>query len=141
METFLYDTAEHFFLGQAQGLGTRFLGSRFQLDDGTNPNYRGPYYDVYEVMDAVRLGAPVRLQPKLYYVNSDTLLLERVRYQSNHDSSRPNVEIQMGLWRRGDGQSVPWRVVRLENDQPVFTLTVVSATIGPWQSDGLFRTP
>jgi hypothetical protein len=131
VETLFYDSAEHFFLGQAQGLATRFLGGRFRLDDGRAPDYRGSYYDVYEVSDPIELGAPGRLQPKLYYVNSDTLLLERVRYQSNRDSSGPDVEIQIGPWQRGDGQSAPGRIVRLENGQAVFTLTVTSATIGP----------
>lgn len=133
VETFFYDTAEHFFLVQARGLPTRFLGPRFRLDDGRDANYRGPYYDIYEVIDAVRWGAQVRMQPKLYYLNSDTLFLERVRYQSNRDSARTEVEVQLGNWRRGDGQAVPGHIVRLENGQAVFTVTVASATIGPRQ--------
>jgi len=131
VETLFYDLPEHFFLGQAHGLATRFLGSRFRLDDGRAPYYTGTYYDVYEVTDAIQLGGPVRLQPKFYYLSSDTLLLERVRYQSNRGSSGPDVEVQIGLWQRGDGQSVPGRIVRLENGKAVFTLTVTSAIIGP----------
>jgi hypothetical protein len=141
VETFLYDTAEHFFLGQSEGLGTRFLGPRFRLDDGTTADYRDGYYDVYEVIDAVRLGSQVRMQPKLYYVNSETLLLEWAAYQSNRDSSGTKVAVQFGNWRRGDGQSVPGRIVRLENGQAVFTVTVTSAITGPRQNDGLFGAP
>jgi hypothetical protein len=93
IEMLIYDSADHFFLGQTQGLATRALGSRFRLDDGTDANYAGPFYDVYQVMDHVGTGSEVRQQPKLFYFNSDTQLLERVRYQIQRDGAAVKVEI------------------------------------------------
>src|SRR5882724_4947887 len=46
LETLVNDTAEHFFLSHARSVPGRFYGSRFRTDDGTNPNYKGPYYDI-----------------------------------------------------------------------------------------------
>lgn len=133
VETLYYDTADHFFLSQSQGFTTRFLGDRFQLDDLRNKNYAGPYYDIYQVIDPMYLGAKVLVQPKLYYLNSDTLLLERVRYRSNRYSTPKDVEIRLENWQRGEGQAVPCRTVRWENGQVLFTLTVTSALIEPRQ--------
>jgi len=131
VETFFYQTAEHFFLGQAHGLPTRFLGSRFRLDDGQGKNYSGPYYDIYQVIDPVSLDGQLRMEPKLYYLNSDTLLLERVRYQSNRDSTRKDAEVQLDRWQRINNQSIPGRIVLTENGQVLFTVTIDSAVIGP----------
>ena len=32
-----------------RGAATSFLGSNFRLDDGSTPNYTGPFYDISEV--------------------------------------------------------------------------------------------
>jgi len=78
--TLVYGTAEHFFTTQINGQATRFLGSRFRIDDGSSAEYENPYYDVYKVADQVSTSVDRRAQRKLYYFNSETLLLERVRY-------------------------------------------------------------
>jgi hypothetical protein len=139
VEGLFYDSAEHFFVGQMQGLATRFLGSRFRPYDAQGSSYAGPYYDIYEVSDSVAIGA--RKQPKLYYFNSNTLLLERVRYQHNRDQSRTNVEIQIANWQTLQGQSAPAQIVRFENGQPVLIVTIASVLISAKQNDGLFVVP
>jgi len=52
--------------------------SHFRLDDGNDPNYSGPYYDVYQMLD--HTSAEGREQHKQYFFNTDTLLLDLVRY-------------------------------------------------------------
>src|SRR6266850_2203104 len=64
IETLAYDTAEHFFAGQTRGTAMRCLGQRFRADDGTTPNYSGPYYDLYEVSDQIKTAADARQQVK-----------------------------------------------------------------------------
>src|SRR5207249_1425769 len=56
VESFVFDGVEHFFLSQMQGQATRFIGSRYRLDDGSNKNYTGPFYDIYEVSDQITTG-------------------------------------------------------------------------------------
>src|SRR5829696_1091291 len=46
IETLVYGTAEHFFATQMQGRATRFLGSRFRINNGSSADYNGPYYEV-----------------------------------------------------------------------------------------------
>jgi hypothetical protein len=141
IETLIFDSADHFFLGQTQSLAIRALGTRFRLDDGADVNYAGPFYDIYQVMDHVGTGPDVRQQPKLFYFNSDTQLLERVRYQIQRDGVAVNVEIQITDWKQLNNQRVPSTIIRLENDKPVLTITIASAAIGPRLADGLFTNP
>src|SRR5258708_1031604 len=81
IESTVFDTAEHFFSEQTLGMATRFLGDHFRPDDGSQPNYRGPYYSVYQTAGQVKLTVPARQQSKLYWFNSDNQLLERGTYQ------------------------------------------------------------
>src|SRR5262245_11487530 len=107
VESLLFDFVDHFFATQMRGDATRFLGSRFRLDDGANPNYAGPLYELYQVTDRIAVEKEVREQQKFYFFNSDTLLLERVRYQIERDGEPVEVEALIGGWRKVDGQKIP----------------------------------
>lgn len=138
LETLINDSTEHFFAGQAQGLPTRFLGFRFRLDDGTDENYTGPFYDVYQVEDQVRVGGELRQQVKLYHFNSDTRLLERVRYQITRGGVPVDVEVVLSDWQMVQGEKVPMQITRVEAGTTAFTLRVESLSIAPRADDGLF---
>jgi hypothetical protein len=138
VESLLFDFVDHFFAAQMQGAATRFLGSRFRLDDGADPTYTGPYYEVYQVTDRIAVKQEVREQPKLYFFNSDTLLLERVRYQVERDGEPVEVEVLISDWRKVDGQQIPGAITRTENGAPVLALSITSAGVGAKQNDGLF---
>jgi hypothetical protein len=137
VETLAFDTAEHFFEGQSRGVGTRLLGTHFRDDDGTTVNYAGPFYDIYQVEESVGAGRVARRRLKLYYVNSDTLLVERVRYED--DRGGTNVRVRVDLeWQQVGGQRVPKRVTRTEDGSPVITLVVNAALVAQRTEDGLF---
>jgi hypothetical protein len=141
IETLVFDSVEGFFLGQMQGFATRDLGTRFRLDDGRTPNYRGPFYDIYQVSDRIGSGAARRVQHKLFYFNSDTLNLERVRYQIERNSRTVKVEVQLGGWQRANGQRLQSSITRLEDGAPVLTLAIASAVLSQRQNDGIFNRP
>jgi len=141
IETLVFDSVDHFFLGQMQGFATRDLGSRFRLDDGATANYTGPFYDIYQVADHVKIGDTDRNQFKLFYFNSDTKLFERVCYQISDESKTTDVEIHLGWLRKGDGQPLPVSIERLENKQSVLTLSIASAIAGPRLADRIFNAP
>jgi hypothetical protein len=130
IESLVYDTEEHFLLSQTQGAGTRVLGQRFRADDGTTPNYTGPYYDLYEVTDQVNSGSGPRIQRKTFYFDSTSLLLAKVRYQLLRDGATVDVETQISEWQKREGQQIARRILRLENNQPVLTLTINAVAIG-----------
>jgi len=138
IETLVYGAAEHFFTTQMQGQATRFLGARFRLDDGSSANYSGPYYDIYQVADQIKTSASEREQNKLYYFNSDTLLLERVAYEINRNGSVVKVEETTINWGQEQGQQVARRIERFENGVSVFVLTVQLAGFGHRLDDGIF---
>jgi len=137
VETLAYDSAEHFFAAQMQGNAMRFLGSRFRTDDGSTPDYDGPYFDIYKIADHIKTSEQERAA-KLYYFNSETLLLERVTYAINRGGSEINVETKLSDWRVVDGQQVARRIERLENGKSVFVLTIRSAGLGRRADDGIF---
>lgn len=138
IETLVYDAADHFFTTQMLGQATRFLGARFRMDDGSAAKYSGPYYDIYQVGEQVKASADGRQQAKHYYFNSDTLLLERVRYEINRNGTEVRVENLIGNWQKEQEQQVPHRIERLENGRSVFVLTVTSVALSPRVDDGIF---
>jgi len=141
LETLFYDGAERFFTSQMGEATSRHLGSNFRTDDGTTADYAGPFYDIYQLTDTLRTGSEVRRQSKLYLFNSQTKLLEYVRYTLMRDGQAVNVEVQMTDWRRVQGQQVPRRIKRLENGSSVFDLTITTVAHGPRLADEIFGTP
>lgn len=141
LETLAYDTPDRFFMGQMGETTPRFLGSHFRADDGSQSAYAGPYYDIYQVDDTVKADITARHQSKLYYFNSRTQLLERVRYRSIRNGVPVEVEVQLDDWRPLQNQRIPYHVIRLENGKPVFTVTIASASVGPRLDDGIFNAP
>jgi hypothetical protein len=138
VESLTYDSAEHFFNTQMQGNAMRFLGARFRTDDGSNPDYNGPYFDIYKIADRIDASGEERAA-KLYYFNSETLLLERVTYVINRNGSEINIETKLSNWRADGGQKVARRIERLENGKSVFVLNIQSAQFGSRAEDGIFQ--
>lgn len=138
IESLSYDSAEHFFSAQMQGTATRFLGSRFRKDDGSSPDYSGPYFEIYKIADQIKTSRQERAA-KLYYFNSDTLLLERVIYVINRNGAEINVETKLSDWRVEDGQKVARGIERLENGRSVFVLKIRSTQFGRRADDGTFQ--
>jgi hypothetical protein len=131
IETLVYDTAEHFFMGQMQRVATRGLGSRFRSDDGS-------FHDLYEVTDQVEVAPGGRTQRKLYYFNSDTQVLDRVRYQLTRNGMQTDVETRISDWQDLQGQRLPGRITRLENQRATATLAISSRALTPRLDDGIF---
>lgn len=138
VETLVYGTTEHFFATQMQGQATRFLGSRFRLDDGSSTGYNGPYYDVYKVAYQIRTGDESRERLKLYYFNSETLLLERVSYEIHRNGAAVKVEERISGWTKEQGQQVARRIERFENGSSVFVFIVRTAALSARVNDGVF---
>jgi hypothetical protein len=135
IEMLVFDTAEHFFTSHAGGAAMRHLGDRFRLDEDSADRHS---YNLYEVTGDVDTGARSRRQTKIYALDSDTLLLARVRYETERDGQTVRVEVRLGNWQRVQGQMVPLRVERRENDVMVFSLDITSVSVGPRQDDGTF---
>ncbi len=138
IETLVCDTAEHFFSMRMLGQPMRFLGSRFTIDNRLSADYTGPYYDIYQIGDLIKPSPDQRQQAKTYYFNSDTLLLERVRYKIKSGGSEVLVEVLISDWRKAQTDQIARRIERIENGKSVFVLTLGSVDLSTRLDDGIF---
>lgn len=137
LETLVYDSAERFFISQAEGMSILSHGARFRDLDAPAT----VFYDIYEVVDQVKRSQGSRLQRKLYYINSDTRFLEKVFYTIRRGGSPINVEVKLTDWQNVNGESVPGKIERYEDNQLVLSLVINGSGTGPSQSDGMFDHP
>ena len=138
VETLLNDSSDHFLVGQMTSAPTRFHGANYRMDNGKNPNYKGPWYDLYEVADQVFEPSGKARRIKQYCLNSQTLLLERVRYKLTRGGGQVRVEVLLTNWKQFQGQQYPTTIARTENGQPIFTVVITTAAAAPAATDGLF---
>lgn len=139
LEALVNDSPEHLFTGQAERLATRFLGRAFRFDDGKATNYRGPYYDVFAVVDTV-LGSK-EPQLRIYCINSRTYVLERVQQDTLRAGQKVRMETVLGGWQSFGTQQFPTSVTRSQDGQQILSLTVSSAATGPAVADGRLDAP
>jgi hypothetical protein len=139
LETLVYDSAEHLFVSQTQGAATRFLGSRFQLAS-VEGDRNTSVYDIIEVTETNKVRPNSDPQVRHYLFNSDSQVLELVKYQLMRNGTQVPVEIHLEGWHRIGAQLFPSRIVRLESGATVLTLTIATATITPRLDDGIFLT-
>jgi hypothetical protein len=137
VESLVFDTVDNFFLSQRRGQTIRYLGSRFRAQEA-GPVDRAAYYDLYEVGDHLAFKQKQTVRRKVFFFNSDTQLLERVRYRDDDGGQPVNVEVRFSGWSRVEGQALPTSVTRLENGEPVLILEFTSAALGRRMDDGIF---
>jgi hypothetical protein len=138
LESFAGDSADGLLAAIKAGAHLRIVGQRFRADDGTTPNYQGPWYDVYQLTAPARQRGAAGLVSKWFYFDSVTGLLDRVRYAGQSAGSQTIVETHFDDWLNEAGQNLPGRITRIENGAEVFAFVRTGATLGPRQNDGLF---
>lgn len=139
LESLVSDSVEAFLYGFVQGHAHRFLGGRFRTDNGKNPTYAGPWYDIYEAVAPPQgpPGAPPP-RPKWFWFDSEGKLLIRTTYLASRGGAQIQVSTEFNKWTASAGQATPGQIVRNENGAAVFTFNIASATVGPAANDGLF---
>ena len=134
-ETLLLDFPERLFVGFVSGNPMSQLGSRFRLDDGNDPHYKGPYYDVYQVAEGLSIStSPPGLgngefTSKRYFINSNTNLLERIIYERRRGNRATSVEVKLDDWRQVEKQQMPFLITRLEGGRPALQFRASAAVL------------
>lgn len=127
VEMLALDGAESLLLGQARGDAGRTLGRRFHDAASGTP------YDVFETAVTLNLGAGTQSREKSYCFHSTTHLLARVRYRvpqpSGHGTTA--VEVRYPSWTTVEGQRLPQRVERWEDNVLILGLEFTDLRIGP----------
>lgn len=136
----LRDSADRFIVGQALGHPTRMLGEKYRLDDGSNTNYAGHFYDIFKVDDTLVSAGETLHRPTFFYINSQTGLPERIVYE-RQEAATIRVVVELGNWATVAGQKVPTKISRKEDGAVVTELTIGQAIISPVVSDGIFIGP
>jgi hypothetical protein len=128
LETFVMDTVEGMIYSARSGGAMRLLGRRFGPDPRAVRDYRGPWYDIFEVIAPVRSRQDRQIRLRLYYFDSDSRLLLSTRYTDTSVSPGLKVETRFSDWRQVEGSNYPGRIERYENDQRAFTLITAAAS-------------
>jgi hypothetical protein len=135
LESFLDDPAEAFLFGFGHK-SYRLLGLRFRTDGGTNPNYTGRWYDIYEVSGQAASDAVGTTRFARYIFDSDTKLLVKTEYSTLSGI----VTTEFNNWAVNNGEAFPGQIVRIENGSTVFTFNINSITVGSQVNDSTFIT-
>jgi hypothetical protein len=127
----------------ASGGTLRRLGGHFRTDDGTTPNYAGPYWTVYAFSPAKRDGLTrgKTLQQDVFIaLDEKTGLIAEIRVVAN--SGRPEqtvTETQLNKWFQQSGQWFPGQIVRLEDGKEVLRFDVEGASVTDAMAPSAFQ--
>jgi hypothetical protein len=141
LESFQADTVENFFYSYGTTAAVRFLGARYRTDGKTTAGYTGPWYDIFELMQAVAVSGGGAARQKFYYFDSTTGRFAKARYAIQRGGQRVEVQTVYSGWTKTNGQSLPGQVERLENGVSVFTFTVTGGQLSVGTQDATFITP
>jgi hypothetical protein len=141
IESLVFDSVEGFYLSLMSSNFMRPLGSRFRLSE--EKNYTGPLFDLYEVRSPQGIGGKTRSYRRIYFFNSDTLLLDRVRTEISISGGRLDdlIEVNLSGWKRIADQVIPTTITQIKNGQPRLTINITSAVITRKAADGMFTKP
>jgi hypothetical protein len=138
-ESFGEDSAEWVLFNIQGEYALRALGERFRTDRGANPNYQGPWLDIFEMIGIAKSRANNTVRQKHVVFDSQTKLLQYVRYQIVRGSAPVVVQTEWSGWRVVNGQAIPGRVARRENGAQVWSYSQTQTMVGPAQADGAFH--
>ena len=140
LETLIDDSPEGFLYGFLDGVPYRWLGLRFRTDDGTKPNYEGPWYDIYIRARKLTMLPGSPQHQKFTLLDSTTALYAFSRYTSASGGSQVQVQVSYSNWTtNSNGQQIPGTITRTENGAQVFSIQITSKANAPTQQDGLFN--
>jgi hypothetical protein len=137
IETLAYDTPDRFFYFPANAIPYRSLGSGFQIIGADGRLSVRSAYEVYLVIDSVQQPEKLKQQPKYYYVNVDTRMVERIQYD-DADSPGSKVAVVLSGWSAVSGNRLPSTLERFENGASVLKLVFDAASVSASAADGAF---
>ena len=134
LESLMANLPDTVFLQVAGGGSIRRLPVTFRNDDGTNPNYAGPWWNMYVFNPIPRaaLVADGPFQQQLFLaVDSATRLPAEVRVIENERTPTQKViQTKYSGWFQQAGQWFPGKIVRLEGGLQVLSFQVQQAAVG-----------
>jgi hypothetical protein len=141
VETFLNDSPQGFFESLQSGAAYRFLGRGFRA--AVEPGRTSPAsaHDIYQVAVPLDYEKAKSVRAKMYYFDSTSGLLSKVRYRVPRGSAIVQVETILSDWVKVDGEFVPGRIQRNEDGKAATTVVSKGASASIAQEDGIFPKP
>jgi len=141
LETLFLDSPQGFFESLQSGAAYRFLGRGFRAPVEAGKTSTASAYDIYQVTVPLDYGTAKTVRWKMYYFDSVTNLLSKVRYKIQRGSSVVQVETALSGWVKIDGEAVPGQVQRYEDGKLAVTVTSKGAAMSSAAQDGIFPKP
>ena len=136
LESLSSDSPEVFFYNVvAQTYRLRPLVHRARMDDGTTPNYAGPWMDIYQQIGPAMARTDKAVRVKHFYFDSITHLPVRVRYLSPTGS---RIEVVRSQWALVQGQHVPLQIDRYQDGVLTHHFVGNAANISATANDATF---
>jgi hypothetical protein len=132
-ESLMADLPDSIYLQLATGGGARRIGSRFRTDNGTTPNYTGPYWSLYAYSPAARQGLTwgQALQQSFFIaLDEQTGFVSEVRMVNQSAGSQNVTQTKFLNWFQQSGQWYPGQIVRVENGQQTLSFQTQQAATG-----------
>jgi hypothetical protein len=128
VQTLLEDSTEGLFAMQKKGVSRRFMGSGFSLEGASASD---PSIDIVVISyaDVFQRREPIL---KSYWFNSRTKLLGVVTYTS---PAGVLTHVVIDDWREVEGEMIPFRIERWENNKLAMRLHLDSATVSAGTED------
>jgi hypothetical protein len=142
-ESLLAHSPDSVFLQLANGGAFRRIGSRFRTDDGTTPNYSGPYWTLYAFTPTGRQGlswGEALQQGYFVAIDEKTRLLSEVRVVLQSPGTTAQVtQTKFNNWIQQAGQWYPGEIIRVENARQVLKFTVQQGVTGAQLATSTFE--
>lgn len=122
------DAPDQFVLAQLRGASYIVVARNVRADKGGEDGYSGPLHDIVRVSEPSR-GEGEPSAWRLYYVNTETGLLDKVAY----DESGERVEAVLSDWAEHAGELQPTRITWSRQGQVFMELALTNVTHGPQQ--------
>lgn len=139
VESIFEDFPDTFFLNFTSEKKAVLLAGRARPENTNATTYTGPFYNIYGVGRDDRLRTNRSRINKLYFLNFDTHLLERVTYKIPAGVGSVEVMTLFEDYRKVDDQLIPFRIRRLENGVEVIQITIRTASVSKKQADNAFK--
>ncbi len=134
LESLLADFPDSVCMQVAAGGSLRQIGSHYRTDDGSTPNYSGPYWTLLAFGPKQRpaLAAGKALQQSIFIaIDEQTGFLSEIRTVVNVGKDLHNVtQTQFTNWTQQGGQWFPGQIIRLENGSQVLSFQAQQLSVG-----------
>lgn len=139
LEALSASSPEGFFAAVSKGSAVRRLGERFRDDDGTTPNYQGPWFNIFQVGGPLLHQGEDELRTRFFYFDSETGYLRRVRYLTRRKGSPTTIEVRFDDWTNAGGDAIPQHITVSYDGSQELEFTATGASFSTRMNDQAFQ--